>query len=483
MKVSQQELRAEGPLTVEPAGKYYAVTMPHLSLHEPDGSYTDFGIFAINAIPGDKPGEWKITVATPTPITGYNAAKKPELRITLGGQSFNGIWNEKNVSLSKLDAEYKNIVVEQPLEGYTMKTPKATLSYNLTPGPNGKTLSGPARYELTNIEVAKAGETAVSKIGRIVMDMNIRDYDPAKAREYQKKIAALSATAKKSADGKIPDEQAHGIITSLFDFMATAWDGFDSKITATDIDLSRPAKAGEPAGRLQLKQVSSAFGLDGFRSNSVTMRVAFGYDALAFAPAPVGFTETVPSRINFDVTFNKIPFRELTDAANKAMQSAGDTPESKRAAGLQAASVIPQLLTAAGAYAQITQSFIANNTYNATIDGKANANLKALMGADGKARIEVAGLDQLMTYLQTAIKDPKTDAAAKAQMQKTMLSLTVFQGFGQQGKNTAGQATRIYDVELNEQGKIMLNGMDLSALQALAGAARKASAPAEPKKP
>lgn len=470
-KTQKRELRAEGDVLVEPAGSYYAITLPHLSMVEPDGSYTDVGILALNAMPGEKPGEWKMTVAVPTPIMGYGADKKPALRIDIGKQSFTGLWNESVGNFTKLDARYENITALQSAEGLTLKIPKASVLYDLTPSSTGKTWSGPVKYLMENISLTKDGDPGQSKIGKLAIDMMVYDYSPDAVRDYQDKINAMADAISAAPEGTISAEQTKGLYNLVFDFISSVWDGFDSTVTVSDLELSRPAIPGSPAGKILLQKAGFGFNAKGFRSDSVALRLTTQYDGLKVTPAPAGFEEATPSRLNMDLSIDKLPYKELVALGRQTLQTASAMPDGNKAAGMQAAELIPQLLTQAGTYLKIRKSFFGNNTYNVLMDGQMNANLKAVMGADGKARLEMAGLDQLVASLKSRLKDPALTPEQKQSLQGTLVTLTVLQLSGQQGKNAAGQAIRSYDLELTNEGKIMVNGADLSAIQALAGAA------------
>lgn len=458
MKASNRELLTEGPLTVEPAGTYYAITMPHITLANPDGTSTDVGIFAINALPGDKPYEWKLSVAAPTPITGFGIDKQPDFRTTLGSQTFNGIWNENIQTFTKLDAQYTNIVINKIADGIVMKVPKTTIIYNLTPSADGKTWSGPVRYEMTDIQALRRGETMPTRIGKVTMNMNVRDFDPAQGLAYQKKIAGF-------AKGAVTTEQLPGIYAAFFDFIGSAWSGFDSKITADNIAL---AYAGSPAGTMNVRQATLGFDMNDLKTDSVKTHMNIAYNGLAITPPQPGLSDTLPDHLTLDITADKIPLKALTALAVKNVLPDTATPEAKRAAGLELAKMIPQVLGQAGATVKVDNSSFGNTSYNMLMNGLLNADAKAVMGAQGKMQIEAKGIDALLLAMQKQLKDPKLPEQAKAELQKAYLLMMVINGIGQKGKSAD---IRTYDIVLNAEGKVMLNGQDLSMLQALAGAA------------
>ena len=64
------KLHADGDIIVTPMDDYYAVKTPHISIAYTDGPSLDMGIFTLNIAPGDQPYLWRLTMATPSPMTG-----------------------------------------------------------------------------------------------------------------------------------------------------------------------------------------------------------------------------------------------------------------------------------------------------------------------------------------------------------------------------------------------------------------------------
>jgi hypothetical protein len=475
-RFSGQELKTEGSILVEPGQYYYAVTMPHLSMVEADGSYTDIGILAINAMPGDKPKEWKVTIAVPTPIIRYDAQKKIQARVDIGAQTLAGVWNEDAASFVKLDARYEKIVVKQITDAITVNIPKASILYNLSPATDGKTWSGPAQYTMENLEISREGDPSVSKIGRIAADVFVHDYSPAAMLDYQGKMQAVAEASK---DGPVSREHVQGLYNLIFDFAGTIWDGFDTSFTVSDVDLVRPATPANPAGRIKLAKAGFGFNAMGFRKNNVSMAVKMNYEGLDITPAPAGFDEATPTRMNINLTTGKIPFKELVDLGRSTLAE-NQSPEQARLAGMRAFALVPQLLTTAGTTITIDPSSFGNNTYNVLMNGSIIANLQAIMGAQGKGRIEIAGLDKMIDLTGAKLKDKSLDEPSRKAIRDSMATLTILQTIGQKGKNAKGADVRTYDIELTEAGKLTLNGTDLSALQALISAAKGKDKPPAP---
>ena len=456
-RLNGQELRAEGKILVEPGSNYYAVTLPHLSSHQPDGSYTDIGIIAINAVPGNDKDTWKMTVAAPTPIIAYDAQKQPNMRIDIGAQSFNGLWHNTLENFQKLDVKYKDVTLQEFSQGITAKIPLIGVVYDINPGPRG--WSGKMTYNAETITVTAKGDPGISKIAKVLLDSSVTDFNPADLKSYRKKIAAIGESQRAAAPGTISDDHVQGLYNLIADFMGSAVGQFDSRLTISGVDLHRPAIPGSPPGKLMIHQAVFSMGGKGFRDNNVTSRATLGFDGLSITPAPAGLGEVIPNRMSMDIELSKIPFTDLMELGRQSLK----TPDAAQQAAIR------QALTKAGSTMKINPSHMGNSTYAITLNGQMIANIATAIGANGTARAEITGMNNLVALAQSRIKDKTVTATEKQKLAGIAMGLTTLQMMGQQDKTTPGKDVRIYNIEFTADGKIMLNGNDLAAVQALMG--------------
>lgn len=463
MKAGRNELRTEGEVMVEAGDYYYAVTLPHISIHRPDGSYSDIGIIAINAMPGEKPKEWKMTVAIPTPLTTYDKDKNRDTVVNIGTQTLNGVWHEDMGNFSRINARYESITINGLNDGTTTIIPKASVVYELTPSANNKAWSGPVKYAMENIQMTRASDQGVSKIGKIDVDFFVSDYAPHEMAAYKEKIQSLSEnTSPLSTSG----QHIQGVYNLLFDFMGSVWEGFDAVITVQDATLSRPAMPGIAPGTIAFQRATLGFDAKGFRSNGVTTGMKASYNGLSITPPPAGFEEATPTQLTMDVGFGNVPFRDLVELGRNALESATTRTPTEASPVM----LILQALSKASTNMKVTKSSFGNSTYNMYLDGNMIANLKTPLGVTGRARMEIIGLEKLIRITQAKLQEDNLPPVQRSMIQKTMITLGILQMVGKETKNAEGQPVRGYDIVMGEDGKVMLNGMDLSVLQSMAGA-------------
>ncbi len=473
VKAQGGSLLTEGEVMVEPSDSYFAITLPHITAVNADQSKMKIGMISINALPGDKKEEWKMTVALPTPIVMQDAAGKEISTLEIGSQNFAGLFHEQFQNFTRLNGQYKNITFIDKTENAKITIPDLTMVYDLKESGN-ELWSGPMNGKATGITgiFNKTGNTV--KIREIDLQSSIKDYSLKEALAYQERVAALmeSTTADNpSASG----QHAQGLYNMFFDFMSKVWDGFNSRISVSGIEVISPATPEKKASTMKIANAGFGLSGDGFRQNKVTLRHTLNVTDLSMTPATDSKNLPMPSNVNIDLTLNNLPFKELVEMGQKSLSQSINTPEGSGLVAMNALASAQQLLTTAGTSITLKDTRIGNVTeYDIALNGTATANIKAMFGATGKARLEVFGMDKLIAYAQQTANDPATDIAKKASAQKALQTLTILQMVGQMGKNAKGQDIRSYDLELTPEGKTMLNGADLmSVIGGLSGGATK----------
>ncbi len=473
LKAQGGSLITEGEVMVEPSDNYFAITLPHITAVDADQSKTKIGMISINALPGDKKEEWKMTLALPTPLVMQDATGKETATLDIGSQNFAGLFHEQFQNFTRLNGQYKNIVFIDKIENAKITIPDLTMVYDLKEGAN-QLWSGPITGKATNVTgiFNKTGNT--TKIAEINLQSSIKDFSVKEAIAYQERIAAL--TESNNADTPSTSAQhTQGIYNTLFDFISKARDGFSSRVTLNGIELINAATAEQKASTIKVASAELGLSGDGFRQSKVTLHSKLNLTDLSITPPPADMSKALPSNVNLDLTLNNLPLKELMEMGQKSLSQSLNTPQGSGLVAMNALASAQQLLTNAGTSITIKDTRAGNATeYDVLLNGTATANIKAIFGATGKARLEVFGMDKLIAYAQQIANDPAADVANKATAQKALQTLTILQMVGQMGKNAKGQDIRSYDLELTPEGKTMLNGADMmSVIGGLSGSAAK----------
>ncbi len=471
------KLMTEGSILVEPSETYYAITLPHITVKQPDGSYTEIGMISVNALPGDAPDRWNMTVALPTPIIHYDAMKKPLVTTTFGGQNFAGVWNEKFSNFTRLNAHYGNIEIRDHAEQTRILIPEAKLVYDMQETKPGL-WSGPADFKLSDLQVYFDKDGSTARIGEVALKSKIEDYSLETAVAYQEKMNAIVESLEGGDAPSASPQSMMGYYNLIFDLMSS-WSNFDCNLSVKNVALTRPAIPGSPPGLLKIANAAFGYGMAGIRSGNADLKLNFSYDGLAFAPLPANYSNAAPDHLSLSLGVNKLPFREMVEMGRSSLQSVIDNPAMGELAWLQVIATMPQLLTQARTNIALGKSSIGNEHYDVAADGVLTANMQATMGATGALNARIYGIDNLIAAMNAAAADPKIDEAKKKSIQDTLATLAIVKMAGQMDKDDKGRDIRTYKLELNQQGQAMLNGTDLNMLmQATQGSG--AGTPAAP---
>ncbi len=458
------QLMQDGPLTVEPASGYYAVTLPHLKLRQSSGNTVDMGIISINALPGSTDKEWKMAVALASPIKFTDAEGKPDGEIKFGQQKLSGLWNTDLNSYSQLDARYADIVFTNPKETTTITLPETIITYDLKQTAPGL-WSGPIVLDTKNISVVDPTEKTTITVQNARWDMTVKDHNPAEVKKFNEQMATIIETQKVQDMPKATDKHALGMYNLLADYLAKSSDGFTSDTKLTGMTFASTDAATGAEKTFTIDNSAFNFSADGFMKDSVNMRLALSYEGFHTTPAPTTTNSTIPTKISFDMALNKLPFKALTELGRTTLQQSQNGPQAADLAKREAVLKLPGILTQAGTNISISNTEFASPDYRAFLNGVVTANVAAVKSFTADINGEVKGLDQLVQKLTPLANDPNNPAAG--QIKQSLSGLAMLQMMGQQKQDDP--TTRTYSLKVDEQGKVTLNGADMSALMGGAG--------------
>ncbi|MBU0858463.1 MAG: hypothetical protein KJ667_00865, partial [Alphaproteobacteria bacterium] len=263
------ELKLDGPVMVEPNGTYYAVTLPGVKFGDMDGAKVEMGMIAINAMPAATPGQWKMTIALPTPFSHFDEEQRLIALTTIGAQNLAGIWHEDMGSFTKLTASYQNVVAMDPEHKPFLTIKNITMNSDMKEDAQGL-WSGPFRMDVNGMAV-EAPDGAKGSIESISGVSNIKGYSIKALNDYRAKITALNESYEAGEGEDVSMNHVLGIYNLISEFMGTGWDGFDVLFDVKGVALSMPSREGKPARQFALKNSAFGFGMDGISNDSVTL--------------------------------------------------------------------------------------------------------------------------------------------------------------------------------------------------------------------
>lgn len=455
-----EELVLDGPVMVEPNGTYYAVTIPGMKIGDMDGARVEMGMVAINAMPAARPDQWKMTVALPTPMTGFDEDQAVSWHITIGKQNLAGIWQEAMNGFVKLSAAYGDIVVmdaaHKPMA--TIKNIEMSADFNESAAGDW---SGPFEATVKGLALSAPDGTRAS-LDKFTLRSVMKDYSLRAAQDYETKINALNESYDAGEGEDMSGQHLLALYNLITEFMANGWESMELTAGIEGLAIA------EDDSTTAVKNATIGLALGGFRSNSVFLNVKAGYEGLSGQEE-----QNAPHSIGIDMGVGNLPYRELVALGRNAVQMTAAVPQEgvAKMAILTALMTAPQVLTDAKSSFTVRDLSMKHPLYDIIMNGMATANIKATMGATGHTTLRIRGMDALMEDARTRMSDPATAPEHVERLQRLTEVMTIMQVASTKQNAPDGQVIHVLNFEIAEDGKIILNGTDMSAL--LGGGTKK----------
>ncbi|MAE52028.1 MAG: hypothetical protein CMH27_09470 [Micavibrio sp.] len=465
------QINFDGDVSVEKAGQYYAITLPFMSINYKDGSHFDIGLIGVNAAPHSVEGQWKMTFALPADMTFKDNGGGELFTVNIGAQRSSGVWSEALGYFSKLDANFETITLNNPSNGFTMTIPNARAVYDLDRDQASK-WSGPIYFSFNDITaIADNVEGNVLEIGALNLNMELFQYDPAAMQTYRTQLQDFIAL--KNADEPVSDSQ---IVSNLINsFISILGDGFTSEYQVNDLMIKGPPQSAS-TNLIKLDNAHAGIDVTGFTTDKVNLSLRLGYDNFTLDPMPETLPALAPNNVNIDLTVTDIPFQDLIDMSKNTLDSSLGSPNMANMAAMSLAFRLPALLSKANTALLIDDNYYGNDMYHVNLDGKVTTDLTAANSATADIKATVRGLDRVITFLSEQTQQGN-DTARTQQM---LATLAVLKGLGANGTNDQGETTHNYDLVMSKDGKILLNGQDISLITSMLGGLSPAAAAPSP---
>jgi hypothetical protein len=185
-------------------------------------------------------------------------------------------------------------------------------------------------------------------------------------------------------------------------------------------------------------------------------------DKLTLDPG-LPFADWVPRQAKIDIALKDVPSRSVQALFWDGIEAAivVDKPQATDPLPLRDSEVVFQeTMQAIAARLLASSANLSIDSFTITapkgaieLGGGGTVNPQARFGMTGQGKLQVAGLDGFVRFLQT--QPDGADAAA---------GITVFQMLGRETKATDGVAARDYDLLVDLSGRMLINGTDLATL-------------------
>lgn len=444
-----------GVVTVVPQGDDYLVTLnaaPYIAKLSMPGVKVAVDPFVLTVRPKGN-GQWDVSQKGPYAFS-WSVEGLSSVDARIADTSWTGVFDEASAAFLTSTYSIKNFTINQTMTdpGSQVVTSSATAydgwtgTNTATPRPDGSvdsqgtiTISGVISAAKT--EAAPGG--SAPPINYSINNAKTEYVNTAKGVRSKAVLDLLAwFVAHPSKEQIVKDQQQ---LKEKVLAVLPLWESVETQATMTDTAVATML------GSFTLPSANVGVSMNGISKNG-KVREAFGVTGLAIPPgiAPPWTDGLIPHTIKVDVTAEGVDleapvrlFVAQADLSKDPVIPAGSEPAYLAAF---APSNSMKLSLAGGE--------ISSGSYSLTYDGAFTVNFAGM--PTGSATIRMKGLDDVMAKVQAA-------AATDPMAQQAMAGLVAFKGFGK-----ADGDGLVWAIDMNQPGKVLVNGIDVSAMAGMA---------------
>jgi len=387
------------------------------------------------------PDLYRVTMTLPQLVTVHDAEGRESGRVAIGRQAFDGQWSSAELAFDTLDIAYHEVAFD--LDNGAVSGRIGTFAYQsaLTARGQGR-VSGPATVILEDVRVVGENGASMASIAKASLATEVRDFNRAYFDDLNSRAALMGGVYEES-EGQSP---LSALPRDLGELLGAG---------SVDIELEgltfRDTAAG---GEVMLGSLSYGFAIADVDRSLATLSAHYAHDALDLRGPDVP-SDLVPRQIAIRLGVDRIPLNQLVDLAGVMVQQSfvaepgANPPEMDIAAALAAAKTV----------LRVDEASVAAGEAEAALNGTLQADAAAMTGAVGSFLLTTVGIDWLVGKLNAM-----TDDEDARQMAAT---LTVLQAMGRPEQDSSGRTVSVYDIQLDTQGRMLVNGNDMQPLMGM----------------
>jgi len=422
----------EGQPSAVPAGDGYDVTVPGLNMTFPKDAGMTMGPMSFRVVP-QADGTLSLE-GTPPTIFSHRDPEFGEIAGSFADGHFSGVWSPEyqifyNFDLKATDGK---ATVGDDKDTVTV----GTLTMHQAPADDE---SGPVRSLISALTVEKitfadAAGLSQASLDKAAMKASVLRFDLTKLAAFRE----LTAHAQPEA---LKEDEILAAMTKMFG-------GFEVNLAANGLRVHVP----EEKEDVSIEKAGLTVGADGFDKPFADMRFLLSAAGVA-GPIPADLKALVPEDAAVSVAFDHLPSDALS-----SLEKSSDHGEEVLDGDDFADALLP-VLQKAGSKIVVDGTHIDSPKAAVSAIGGVGFVPGAVHGVAGKVTVSMRGIKAVIEELK---KRPGGMSRSDAIEAQGMLS--VLQMMGQQEKDDQGRDVRVFNIELKKDGKLMMNGTDMSML-------------------
>jgi hypothetical protein len=210
---------------------------------------------------------------------------------------------------------------------------------------------------------------------------------------------------------------------------------------------------GSPTPVLTIARASFSQTFESLANPQTGYSARYVHEGVALRDDQTPFNVFVPSAVSVAMVISGLPSGELRDALSNGIATGTFDQDSFWS------DLFDSMITAAvdnGAEIRVAPFELTSPALAVSASANLTGNDRSPLSAVGTGDIVIRGLEDAARALLGDPQGSGPDSPAAA--------IAIISAMGQAGTDSSGRPTRSYHIELDEQGRVMLNGNDLSAL-------------------
>lgn len=434
------ELRLDlaGEIEVTPTGDVYEVVFPPTDMVIDDSIRVVIGSLEITLVPtGD--GYFNATWELPERFPMLDDDGQEQAVVTLDKQFGTGLFAPAYETFLTLDLSLEDIAVRPTEEEGELTIDSLAMTMDSEELGDG-VIDSTFEMSIGDISFSDGRESRFD-LGLIALDGSVTALDMPAYVEFAQAFNALM----EEAEGGGGEEAA--VFTGFADLLEQTPKLFDSM----ELEYSlRDLSVVDYGETVTIGEAGYGMSVEGLRGAASDFDVSASAADISVVPAPPEFAY-VPQETVLRLGLEDLPNDRLLAIMLDFLRASAQTNPDN--AMMMAAGMLQQAVMEGGSTLQIREIRAIADMYRLMMQGEVIPRGDAAFGAVASAFMQIGGMPELISMLQN---EPGAQEAVQG--------LTVLQGLGQQGTDDEGRAVRIYELELQADGKVLLNGTDMGPI-------------------
>jgi hypothetical protein len=426
--------RTGGPIAVRIDGGQAVATLPDVVLALPEATVR---LGTIMLTRSDTP-EGRQRYEAPLPRQIRIESQGENDTITIGDGSFALVLDPRTSTFYMEEGRLSNLVVTSDTDSGRMSIAAVELMGTINQRADGLA-DAPSRVRVQDLRLDIPRMRQAIAIGEFVMLADIRGF---RLADYERLRDATDAAAR-TGD---PQDVTRAIEQWLvFPFATMPIELSFANLSYTDGSGAAPLFT---AARLTLAQT-----FESLANPQTGYRLRYVHEGFALRNDVTPYGDFIPSAMTLEFAIQGMPSEEVRDTLTNGIGTGAIALDSFWSDALDS------LLTAAidnGATVRVTPFELTSVLLGITASATVTGNERSPFSAVGVGDIVIRGLDEAARAVVGDAQGGGPDSPAAI--------IAIISAIGQAGTDASGRPTRTYHIEVDEQGRMMLNGNDLSAL-------------------